>query len=218
MKEIYQAILDNDLYQFNTPVPQHVLRTTIRRHTGNVERTDSFSVSHFYMVGSEVYDLIERAKPIKMSEKTKGLRRIYRSRSKDEIISALTDQKTGAFREIWRVLVFAAEVGVAKNRRDPFDDFDTGKGIDQSTFGNCPAWPGLLYLISIAEKNTAESLSATSDAEEERIVAFQEYANGGLAVMQEHFSKQIVDLDSLISFIEMELSPPTSKPDVDIAI
>lgn len=34
--EIYAEILRLQLYQYNKPTPEHVLRTTIRRHTGNV--------------------------------------------------------------------------------------------------------------------------------------------------------------------------------------
>jgi hypothetical protein len=36
IEEIYALIVSGDLYQFNTPTPEHVLRTTIRRHTGNM--------------------------------------------------------------------------------------------------------------------------------------------------------------------------------------
>lgn len=170
------------------------------------------------MVEDEVYAIAKRVTLPNMNEKTLGMRRIQRSRDKEEIIDTLCSSKLGIFREIWRVLIFAAQVGVARSRREPFADFDPGKGIDQSTFGNCASWPGLLYLISLSETNSADCLASSGEAEGERIIAFQEYANGGLSLIREHFSQRLIDLDGLINFIEAELSPAAGEPDVDITI
>lgn len=57
IKEIYTEILRLQLYQFNTPTPEHVLRTMIRRHTKNVERVDSSNMISFEMIGKEIYIL-----------------------------------------------------------------------------------------------------------------------------------------------------------------
>ena len=217
--EIYCEILSRALYEFHTPDAEHVLRTTIRRHTGNVERIDSAELVLFCMVEEEVYALnTQTSSKIQKVSATVGVKRIHRATDKEEIIRLLTSDQIGAFKEIWRLLMFAVQVGFRNSRREKLDAVDSGKGIDQSTFGNNPAWPGVLYLIALAEKGVADSLSGGSENEEERIAIFQEYANGGLAVMQEFFSSRTPSLDTLIEFIESQKIVNRSDPNLDISI
>ena len=181
--EIYSKIVQLGLYEFNTPHPEHVLRTTIRRHTANVERVDSASSIEFVMTDEEIYGLYQSEAARVEKRVSSGTRRIHRATDKEEIIAALTGSGAGLFREIWRLLLFAAQVGVKNRRRSPLATIDTGRGIDQSTFGNCPSWPGILYLMAIAETESPEVLGSTAGAEDKRLTAFQEYANGGLAIL-----------------------------------
>ena len=41
VEDIYCVVIENDFYSFNTPTPEHVLRTAIRRHTKGLCRVDS---------------------------------------------------------------------------------------------------------------------------------------------------------------------------------
>ena len=95
---------------------------------------------------------------------------------------------------------------------------DAGKGIDQSTFGNSPAWPGILFLISLAEAGDAAVLGGSPESEEMRLTTFQEYANGGLAILQEFFSSRPVNLDGLLDFIETQRLAERPEPDLDLEI
>lgn len=147
-----------------------------------------------------------------------GVRRIYRATDKEEIIVALTGSKLGVFREIWRLLIFSAQVGIRNNKREPLVSTDSGKGIDQSTFGNCPAWPGILYLIGLVEADDATILAGSPDAEEQRITAFQEYANGGLALLEQFFRSRVVDLDGILAFVDSQMMKKDLKPDIDFTI
>jgi dnd system-associated protein 4 len=149
---------------------------------------------------------------------TAGLKRVHRAADKDEIIKLLTGEQLGVFREIWRLLMFAAQVGYRNGRRDALKVIDSGKGIDQSTFGNSPAWPGVVYLLSLAEDGSAESFGGTAAAEESRITAFQEYANGGLAILSGFFAARPVDLDGLIAFIDSQRGVRSGAPDLELAI
>jgi dnd system-associated protein 4 len=216
--EIYQIIVNNSFYTFNTPTPEHVLRTTIRRHTKDVERVDSSDAVLFEVTDNENYRMVTMSKPIQKKTSTIGMKRIHRAADKEEIIKALTSEQVGVFREIWKLLLFAAQVGVSNNRREPLLSVDTGKGIDQGTFGNSPSWPGIAFLMSLVETEKSESLSGTSDAEDNRIVVFQEYANGGLSVLQEFFKERSIDLDGLLSFIESQSAKVIDKPDLELTI
>ena len=147
-----------------------------------------------------------------------GTKRVHRAVDKEEIIKLLTSEQLGIFREIWRLLMFAAQVGYRNGRRDALKTIDSGKGIDQSTFGNSPVWPGVVYLLCVAENGSAEVLSGSAVAEESRLTAFQEYANGGLAILASFFSTRPVDLDGMIAFIDSQRRVQSTAPDLDLAI
>jgi dnd system-associated protein 4 len=218
IEEIYTEILRLQLYQFNTPTPEHVLRTTIRRHTGNVDRIDSLEMVLFEMPELEIYTLASTTKRTGTKKAGKGMKRIHRASDKEEIIKSLMSDQLGVFREIWKLLLFASQVGMKNGKREPLKLVDTGKGIDQSTFGNCPSWPGLLYLIALAESGRSDCLCGSSEAEEERISVFQEYTNGGLSILKDFFADRPLDLDGLLAFIESQHEEPAGRPDLELTI
>jgi dnd system-associated protein 4 len=146
------------------------------------------------------------------------MKRIHRAKDKEPILAALTSEQLGVFKELWRLLLFAAQVGIKNNRRVLLATVDAGKGIDQSTFGNSPAWPGILYLTAVAEAKSADPMASTQAAEDSRIQVFEEYANGGLEMMQEYFATRRVDLDGLIAFIQSQNEQPTTPTNVSLEI
>jgi dnd system-associated protein 4 len=216
--EIYASILRNNLYAFNTPTPEHVLRTTVRRHTRNLKRIDSSDPVLFDMVADEIYWLTNVTTQTAKKTAASGIKRIHRSTDKEDFIRAVVSDQVGVFKEIWKLLLFAAQVGFANDRREPLKSIDSGKGIDQSSFGNCSSWPGVIYLIALAETEKSESLSGGQEAEDSRINVFQEYANGGLSVMQDFFKEGPLDLDGLLAFIDGQASKGAALPDLELAI
>jgi dnd system-associated protein 4 len=216
--EIYAEIIEKRLYTFNTPTPEHVLRTTIRRHTENVERVDSLDEILFEMVGDDRYQLKSAIRTTIKKKAGAGMKRIQRANDKEEIIKSLMSEQIGIFKEIWKLLLFAAQVGMRNNKKEKLNGIDTGKGIDQSTFGNCPSWPGILYLMALVETQNSSCLSGSSTADEERTDIFQEYANGGLSVINEFFVGRPIDLDGLLAFIDTQKEEVAGKPDLELTI
>jgi len=214
--EIYKKVIELDLDEFNTPTPEHVLRTEIRRKTLGVDRVDLSADVFFKMVGDELYEL--------MKEPTKrrgavGMKRIQRAGDKDAIIELLTSDSVGAFREIWRVLFFAAMVGFKNAKREPLTSTQTGEGIRQDSFANNPVWLGTVYLLGLVETEGTDVLRATEDSEDERIKIFEEFANGGLQILKETFETSNGNLDTLLTFIQSQTeSTATKTPDLQIAI
>lgn len=214
--EIYDKVIELNLYVFNTPTPEHVLRTEIRRKTLGVERIDLSSDVFFKLAGDELYDLMNE--PTKRRG-TVGLKRIQRAGDKQAIIELLTSDSIGAFREIWRLLFFSAMVGYKNGRREPLASIQSGEGIRQDSFANNPVWLGTVYLLGLVETGTTDVLRASEDAEDDRIQIFEEYANGGLALLKESFEASNGNLDDLISFIQNQTAAVTPKtPDLQIAI
>jgi len=147
-----------------------------------------------------------------MSDKRSTAKRILRSKDKEPFIQSLLSEECAVFREIWRLLLFAAQVGVQNQRREPLALPDSAKGIDQATFGNCPSWPGILYLMALVETKSPDALSGGSQREDTRIQMFQEYANGGLAIMAEFFADRNIDQEGVLAFIDLQTQKDGKKP------
>lgn len=213
---IHTKILELRLYHFNTPVPEHILRTQMRRATSGLEVPNAVRNKIFILAGEEVYDVMKETTKKRF---TPGMKRINRAADKDRIIEILTSEGTAAFREIWRILLFAAILGFKNGRREPLSGVQSGEAIRQELFGNSPAWPGLLFLIGLVETGSTEMLMASEQAEEDRIKNFEEYANGGLSILDEHFKAGNCNLDSLLNFIQSQTTEiQIKKPDLQITI
>jgi dnd system-associated protein 4 len=192
------------------------LRTEVRRKTLGVERVDLSKEAFFKLAGNELYQLMKE--PLKRRG-TVGMKRIQRASDKESIIELLTSDSVGAFREIWRLLFFAAMVGYKNGRREPLTSTQTGEGIRQDSFANNPVWLGTVYLLGLVETGSTDVLRATEESEDERIKVFEEYANGGLAILKEEFDASNGNLDALLSFIQSQTESSAPKtPDLKIAI
>ena len=132
-------------------------------------------------------------------------RRVRRARDKDPLIEKLTKKGDAKFGEIWRLLIFAASLGLARNARQPLGDYDTGKSIDFSYFGGCQSWPGFLYLLNLVEVGDASILNPDQDTIERQILCFEEYANGGLNIIQSELEARDYSLDAIVGL--MPISP-----------
>jgi len=215
IEQIFETILSNQLYDFNTDVPQHVLRTTLKRHCENSSRTDPFDEILFVELDEDKFG--KAFKPESRRMRNPGSKRIHRAKDKEAIISELTSPEFGVFKEIWRLLIFAATLGFNSGQREPLEAVDQGKGIDQATFGNSPTWPGLLYLFAINETQSEEVMRATEEAEDVRIRIFEEYANAGLSILRDHFSKKDFDITTLVELAgQFEDREALPKPDLSI--
>lgn len=213
--QIFETILTNKLYDFNTDVPQHVLRTTLKRHSENSTRTDTFDEILFIELDDDRFEKAPKRDSRRM--RNPGTKRIHRAKDKEAIITDLTSPEFGVFKEIWRLLIFAANLGFSNGKREPLESVDQGKGIDQATFSNSPTWPGLLYLFAINETQSEEVMRATEEAEDIRIRVFEEYANAGLSILRDHFSNKDFDITNLIEIAgKMEVPDDLPKPDLSI--
>lgn len=201
-EELYAEILRLGLYIFNTPTPIHVLQTELKRYLVDSPRSDSYGVEKFQINPDKKYSMATSEPGISKRTQSVGMKRILRASDKEELIEELMSARIGIFREIWRLLLFTAQIGLNEKRREPLKSVEAGKGIDQATFGNSASWPGILYLMGLAESGDSEVLASSQHGEEQRVLLFQEFANGGLSIIKEFFNDRTVDLDGVLSFIE----------------
>ncbi len=128
------------------------------------------------------------------------LRRIQRDTSHEEFVKELTSGDKPLFREIWRLLLFAAAIGVRDGVREPLSSMDSGKAMPETYF-SAPAWRGFLYLIAISDSGDSSCLHASQENQDRLVTAFEEYANHGLKVLRERISSSVTPLDDLASFV-----------------
>mgnify|MGYP000126736627 CR=1 FL=1 len=136
-----------------------------------------------------------------------ALRRIQRDSAKEELVKQLTTGDSAVFKEIWRLLLFAASLGIHAKRRKPLEKVDSGKAMPETYF-SAPAWKGLLYLISLVETDDSECLRSSEEAKDALVTAFEEYANSGLEIIETKMATSVSHLDDLVSLV---LEAPTTE-------
>jgi dnd system-associated protein 4 len=142
------------------------------------------------------------------------MRRIQRDVCHEELVKSLTSGDTSTFKEIWRVLLFAAALGVRDGKRRPLEKTDSGKAIPENYF-NAPGWLGFLYLIGVADTGDSACLHGTEEANDGLVTAFEEYANYGLHLLADRLKLASSPLDELVSLLLEATTPETSSPIVD---
>src|SRR5262245_40328851 len=112
----------------------------------------------------------------------RSVRRVRRPSDKSALLDQLTHE--GPFEAYRDVLGFAASLGFFHGRRVPFEK--TAEPIAWETFTNRQGNEMLVDMIAAAVVDDVNILSG--DAFEERLRIFEEYANGGLEILQERLS------------------------------
>jgi dnd system-associated protein 4 len=142
------------------------------------------------------------------------MRRIQRDVCHEEFVKSLTASEGAIFKEIWRVLLFAAALGVKEGMRRPIEKVDSGKAMPESYFSS-PGWRGFLYLMGIAESGDSACLRGTEDAQDGLVTAFEEYANHGLHILADRMRFTSSPLDELITLLLETMKPSTSSPIIE---
>ncbi|MGL4499664.1 MAG: DNA phosphorothioation-associated protein 4 [Planktothrix sp.] len=142
--------------------------------------------------------------------------RIRIAKDKAELVRSLTEieGKTGPFQTYADVIAFAALLGKRRLKRIPVDGLskrDPGP-ISLEVFIS-RGYDGIIKLVAIAETENIKLLSPFDlEAEEERALIFEEYANGGLEVLQDE-CRGTVDYSDRLLLILMAERDRSSVPE-----
>jgi len=142
------------------------------------------------------------------------MRRIQRDVCHEEFVKSLTTGDAALFREIWRLLLFAAALGVKEGKRFPLEKVESGKSIPETYFST-PGWHGLLYLIGVVDSGSSDCLRCSTEAQDELITAFEEYANQGLHLLRNRLHASSSTLDEVVSLMMEAIRPEVSLPIVE---
>lgn len=137
-------------------------------------------------------------------------RRIGYSTDKAELLRRLTSSEDGAapFRLLVDALAFAAALGFRKDRRVPLAE-SQGEPIRQEVFDR-QGYDTLMNLLAMHAADSADALADMREKIEERATVFEQYANGGLEILQEELRGAVDPLEHLILLINSERQPIAS--------
>lgn len=139
-------------------------------------------------------------------------RRIGYAKDKAEIIKRLlnVEDGIGPFKLIADILVFAAALGLKRNKRVPLGD-SQAEPIRQEVFDRqgYDTMMNLLALHGTKDGASGAEILADSDAMiDERASIFEEYANGGLEILQDELRGALNPLETTILLINAERASP----------
>lgn len=131
--------------------------------------------------------------------------RVRRPKDKDALLNRLVEERV-PFETFRDVLIFAAALGVSRDRREPFQQ--SSEPIPWSVFSNS----GSEALINMISSVSSEDFNVLEpDRFSERLTIFEEYANGGLAIIEEALTGS--DRPPLDLLKELVLSEETRQPE-----
>jgi dnd system-associated protein 4 len=131
--------------------------------------------------------------------------RIRVAKDKVELVKALVASKdtTGAFQTYVEVMVFAAALGAKHKKRVPLDGIAKDLSpLRQDYFST--SFTLLINLLAMTEIKDINILSEEDVADEQRIHVFEEYANGGLEIIQNELRGAVDYSERLLLILSYE--------------
>ena len=138
--------------------------------------------------------------------------RIRRPQRHEVLVKQLVDERV--FDKIRDVLLFAASIGFANQRRTAFDK--SGEQIRYETVTEPAYADALINMVAVLENETDPEVLGP-DRLADRIRVFEEFANGGLDLIQEKMNMKSGSAESIVeSFVRGALDRPTSEEPVSV--
>jgi dnd system-associated protein 4 len=136
--------------------------------------------------------------------------RIGYEREKRDFVRRLVaaDEGGGPFETIADVLVFAASLGLRRSRRVPLRSV-VSETIRQEVFDR-GGYGIAMDLIVLGSSANANVLSNADEAVSSRINVFQEYANGGLEILESELRGAVDPLGTLVLILTAERNADVS--------
>lgn len=126
--------------------------------------------------------------------------RIKVAKDKANLVKELkaSDNTTGFFHTYVDVMVFAATLGARRKKRVPLVEFARDLDPIRRDYFNSNKCELLINLLALSVIQNQNVLSDDEESDEQRIKIFEEYANGGLEILQQElrgavdYSEQIL--------------------------
>ena len=139
-----------------------------------------------------------------------SINKIRVAKDKATLVQALVNinEKTSPFQTYVEVMVFAASLGAKRKKKVPLGEISKREPgpIEQEYFVT-KGYDTLIKLLAIAEIKNVDILSLNNEEyDDKRTQIFEEYANGGLEILQEELRGAVDYSDRLLLFLSFERS------------
>ncbi|MFQ4142173.1 DNA phosphorothioation-associated protein 4 [Chlorogloeopsis sp. ULAP02] len=144
--------------------------------------------------------------------------RIKIAKDKVELVKALVASKdtTGPFQTYVEVITFAAALGAKHKKRIPLEGIAKDLSpLRQDYFASSFAL--LINLLAIAETTDIKILGDNDIADEQRIHIFEEYANGGLEILQNELRGAVDYSERLLLILNSERFKQEKQEEFDLS-
>lgn len=151
-----------------------------------------------------------------------ALPRVKVAKDKTDLIQKLLDNKstTGVFQTYADIVIFAASFGLRHQKKIPLQEVSQTEPapISLEIFLS-RGYEWVINLIAIADSQDTEILATdNTQAEQQRITILEEYANGGLAQLQEELRGAVDYTERLLLIISAErFSINTTEEEFDLS-
>lgn len=146
-------------------------------------------------------------------------RRIRVCENKSALLQRLkaSGGETGPFVDHTHTLAFAASLGASKGARDALGDVAKSPApIRYSVFFG-DGYDTLFHLLAVHAEGNPDVLAANDEMENRRATIFEEYANGGLRLLEEAL-RGLPSIDGLQLVLAKELAPESAGGGVSSVI
>lgn len=140
------------------------------------------------------------------------MRVLNKSSEYEDLYQKLGNQKDSLFKSMKDVFLLAAVLGQFKDSRKPYAK-KGGDGIKENIFN----YNDKIVLDFISVNATKDINILSNDQDEIKCKLLEEYANGGMEILDKYLADDYLNIDKLIRFvkeIDAELSE-TIKPNIE---
>lgn len=148
-------------------------------------------------------------------------RRIRIAKDKSKLVKCLkaSDDTTGPFQTYADVIVFAAALGAKRQKRVPLVDITKDLDPIRREYFDNNKYKYIVNLIAISEIKEQNVLSDDEKSNEQRIRIFEEYANGGLEILQNELRGAVDYTERIILILSSErMKQEEREEDFDLDI
>lgn len=132
--------------------------------------------------------------------------RIKVAKDKANLVKELKESgnTTGFFQTYVDVMVFAAALGVKREKRVPLMDFARDLDPIRRDYFNNNKCELIINLLAVSVIQNQKVLADDEESGEQRIKIFEEYANGGLEILQQELRGAVDYSEQILLFLSSE--------------
>jgi len=147
-------------------------------------------------------------------------KRIKIAKDKAKLVKDLkaSEDTTGPFQTYVDVMVFAAALGARRKKRVPLGEFARDLDPIRRDYFDNNRCELVINLLAISETQDQKTLADNEEADRQRIEIFEEYANGGLEILQDELRGAVDYGERILLIMSSErLKPQQQEEDFDLS-